>query len=271
MKLILWVVASGLAGALLAIPQPVDPWEMPSLVLSRGAVSAAVRRDEELASTLAGTKEEDTLRSLFLDHGRAEVNPPYGRADYDRRQVQIYRAMEALLKVRDPEAVAAMRAHAANEGVRVFGDGSREPEGEYEVGVVGGFAEVCRRYGAIYRGVLIAPEMTVRALYKARWNLLHRMPAVEGFSPIELQAYWGWLALHGWGVELEKRKEALLAFRDAGGSNAREAAAIFDLLERRPDRAAKTLDALYRERGELRLRNLSLGALAASLPRTAPQ
>ncbi len=49
LKLIVWLVAAGLTGAMLAIPQPVDPWEMPSLVLDRAAVSDAIRLDEALA------------------------------------------------------------------------------------------------------------------------------------------------------------------------------------------------------------------------------
>ena len=264
MKLVTWVVAAALVGAMLALPQPVDPWEMPSLVLSRKAVANGIRQNEKFAATLSKSEEVDRLRSLFIGHGLAETNPPYSKVDYDSRQADIYHAIKALQEKQGPEAFGAMRARAIEEFMRMFADGSRTLSSEDEVGAVGGFREILERYGAIFRGVLIAPEMTVRALYKARWNLIHRSRATNGFSEIELQAYWGWLALHGWGAPLAERREALVAYRDAGGANAREALALFELLERRPDSAAKLLDALYLEDRELRLRNLALGAFHAA-------
>jgi len=264
MKLVLWAVAASLTGAMLAIPQPVDPWEMPSLVLSRRAVAEEVRRNEALAEALSDGEEVDRLRALFIGHGFAEVNPPYAKVDYDTRQANIYRAVKALADKQGPKAFGAMRARAVRDFMRLFGDGRGTLDAEDDIGAVGGFREILERYGAIYQEVLIAPEMTVRALYKARWNLIHRVRATDGFSEIELQAYWGWLALQGWGVPLKERRDALVAYRDAGGANAQEALALFDLLEQRPERAAKLLEALYSQEGELRLRNLALGAFHAA-------
>jgi hypothetical protein len=266
-KLVLWAAAAALTGAMLAIPQPVDPWEMPSLVLSRKAVGEAVRQNERLAATLSEGEEVERLRSLFIGHGLAEANPPYSKVDYDSRRADFYRAIKALEEEHGREALGAVRARAIEDFMRIFGDGTRKLESDDDVGAVGGFREILERYGAISQAVLIAPEMTVRALYKARWNLIHRRQATDGFSEIELQAYWGWLALHGWGVPLAERRNALVEYRNAGGANAREALALFELLERRPETAAKLLEALYSEDRELRLRNLALGAFhAASAP-----
>jgi len=263
-KLVLWAVAASLTAAMLAIPQPVDPWEMPSLVLGRKAVAEEVRRNEALAATLSDGEEVDRLRALFIGHGLAEAKPPYLKVDYDSRQADIYHAIKALEEKQGPEAFGAMRARAIDDFIHIFGDGTRQREAEDDIGAVGGFRGILEKYGAIYREVLIAPEMTVRALYKARWNLIHRVPATNGFSSIELQAYWGWLALQGWGVPLPERMDALVAYRDAGGANTQEAAALFDLLEQRPERAARLLEALYLEKHELRLRNLALGAFHAA-------
>ena len=271
LKLIVWLVATSLVGAMLAIPQPVDPWEMPSLVLDRAAASDAIRLDETLANEMADTAEARALRSLFLDHGRSEANPPYERVEFDRRQAAIHHATKALVDAQGSPAFAAMRAGAVEEFVRVFGDGSHEPQDDYEVGVLGGVREVLRQYGAVHEGVVVAPPLTTRVFYKARWNSIHRRPFVEGFAQVELQAYWGWLALHGWGKPVEERENALVAFRDAGGFGTQEAAALFDLLGGRPDRASKSLEKLYVASGELRLRNLTLGALhAALLPAGSP-
>jgi len=271
LKLIVWVSALSLIGALLAIPQPVDPWEMPALTLDRAAASDAVRLDETLAKEAPDTEEARTLRALFLDHGRSEANPPYVVTEYDQRQAAIYLATKALIEKHGTAGFEAMRAAAVEDFVAVFEDGAHEAEGDYEAGVLGGVEEVLKQYGAVYRGVVVAPPLTVRVFYKARWNSVHRRPFTEGFSQIELQAYWGWLALHGWGKPLEKREDALVGFREAGGSGAEEAAALFDLLGGRPDRASKSLEKLYEARGELRLRNLALGALhAALLPTGSP-
>lgn len=264
-KLIAWSVAAGVVGATLAVPQPVDPWEMPSLVLSRADVADAVRLDATLATEVPDAPEASTLRMLFLEHGRSETEPHYPRIEFERRQAAIHRATKALIDKHGAPAFEAMRARAVEDFARLFDDGIAAEPTEEEASVLGGIRTILRQYGAEVRGVVVAPPLTVRAFYKARWNSVHRRPFIEGFSEIELQAYWGWLALHGWGKPLQKREEALLAFRDAGGFGADEAAALFDVLEGRPDRASKSLQELYEATGELRLRNLALGAMHAAL------
>ena len=265
MTAVFWATLAISTFAVLARPEAVAPWEMPSLVLDRHTVAEDVQKSEALAARLPGDPEIDRLRTLFLDHGLAELDPPYRKVDYDTRQVRIHRALEHLRSAHGPEAFEIVRASAVERFVHMFDRGRGDRSSEEDArGAVGGFEEILQRYGAIYAGVVIAPEMTVRALYKARWNLIHRAPALDGFSPIERQAYWGWLALHGWGVPLRERTEALALYREAGGANAAEAAAMFDLLEGRPERCAEILEELYYEEGELRLRNLALGARHAA-------
>jgi hypothetical protein len=244
---------------------------MPSLVLDRAAVSDAIALDQTLSKEAPESEEAQALRALFLDHGRSEANPPYGRREYDRRQVAIHGATKAVISKHGEPAFEAMRASAVEELMGVLGVAGHEARGEREEGILGGFPTVLKEYGAFRRGVLVAPPLTIRVFYKARWNSIHRRPFVEGFSPIEKQAYWGWLALHGWGKPLEKREEALLAFRDAGGFGTLEAAALFDLLEGNAARASNSLDMLYEASGQLRLRNFSLGVLRAGLlPSVSP-
>lgn len=264
-KLISWIVAASLAGVLLAVPQPVDPWEMPSLVLDRAAVSDAIQLDKTISKDVPDSDEARVLRSLFLDHGRSEANPPYERREYDRRQAAIHHATQALIEKHGTPALEAMRAEAVEEFMRLLGDGSHEAQNEDEQGVLGGFVEVLTQLGALHEGMIVAPPLTLRVLYEARWNSIHRQPFVQGFSQIESQAYWGWLALHAWGRPLQKRQDALLAFRDAGGFGTLEAAALFDVLQGHPDQASKALHELYEASGQLRLRNFSLGVLNVSL------
>lgn len=266
-KLIAWVFAGALSFAVLAMPQPVDPWEMPSLVLDRVEASDAIRFDRVLAAEAPRSEEAQTLRSLFEAHGEAEANPPYARREYDRRQAAIHEARKAVIGAHGPAGFEAMRAHAVEEFADLFLR-SRVPSSEREAAaILGGFPEVAERYGLVSGGVVVAPELTIRTVYKARWNAIHRRPLVEGLSTIELQSYWGWLSLHGWGTSLDRREDALIAFRNAGGAGAEEAAALFDVLGRRPDRAAASLRALYVKTDQLRLRNLALGAAHASFSR----
>jgi len=264
-KLIAWTVAAGLAGTILALPQPVDPWEMPSLVLDRALVSDAIALDETLSEEAPDSDEAQALRSLFLDHGRSEANPPYERREYDRRQAAIHHATNAVIEKHGEPAFEAMRARAVEDFMRVLGDGRPEAQSESEEAILGGVQEVLKQYGAVRGGVIVAPPLTLRAFYKARWNSIHRRPFVEGFSAIEKQAYWGWLALHAWGKPLQKREDALIAFRDAGGFGTLEAAALFDVLEGNPARASNSLHQLYEASGQLRFRNFSLGVLHAGL------
>lgn len=271
LKLISWVVGASFVGAMLAIPQPVDPWEMPSLVLEREATVDAIRFDEALATEALESREARTLQSLFLDHGRAEASPPYELREYNRRQADIHRATEALIDKHGPAAFEAMRAGAVEEFIDAFYRSRGVPRDDHEVAMLGGFPEIAVRYGLMKGDVVVAPELSIRALYKARWNAIHRQDFTAGFSKIELQAYWGWLALHGWGTPLDTRQAALVSFREAGGLGTEEAAALFDVLDGRFERAGLSLRDLYEQRGELRLRNLSLGALhAALLPQRTP-
>lgn len=265
-KVAFWFVVVALAGTVLAVPQPVDPWEMPSLVLDRAEASDAINLDRALAAEAPSSNEARALRAIFLEHGRAESNPPYERREYDQRQIAIHRAMASFSDAHGAVALGAMRASAVEEAVGVFEDEGFEARDES--GAIGGFGTILKQYGAVRDGVLIAPPLTLRALYKARWNAVHRLPFIDGFSPIEAQAYWGWLALQAWGKPLEKRREALLAFRDAGGFGTDEAEALFDVLQGRTASAEVALNRLYESTGQLRVRNIALGVHHATLLRS---
>ena len=260
------LLVAALAGAVPALPQPVDPWELPSLMLERAEASDAIDLDRALAKEAPSSDEARALQTIFIEHGRAETNPPYERREYDRRQIAIHQAKQAFTDAHGAASLGAMRAKAVEDAVRFLDERGFAAAGD-DTGIVGGFGEVLERYGAVHDGVLVAPPLTVRVFYKARWNSVHRLLFVDGFSPIELQAYWGWLALHGWGKPLQKRREALTAFRDAGGFGTEEAEALFDLLQGRAEEAEAELTRLHEASGLLRPRNLALGVRHASLLR----
>lgn len=266
MKLIFWVLLSSLLGAMIVAPQAVAAWEMPSLVLKRASVREALKQDEALASTLPDSAEIATLKRLFGEHGRREADGSDTRQEYDRRQVLISRGIENLERMGGTELPAALRAEATERFMEEFTASNAPAATDEARGRLGAFPEMLRKYGLLEAGVVIAPEMTVRAVYKARWNAIHRRPMVDGFSPIELQAYWGWVALHAPMFPLERRVRALHSFQEAGGRGTSEAGAMFALIGQRPDLAVEPLRQLYEDSGRIRFRNLSLGAQAA-LPR----
>ena len=265
MKLIFWVLATSLAGATLIAPQPVRPWELPSLRLDRKLAKENAERDRRLSRAAPEGKSVDTLLELFLEHGRAEAEGANTSVDNDLRQVRIFRAMESVVKEHGPESLVALRAKAAEDFMQGFSSTPVGPLGEQRIGRQGAFAEMLERYGAMHDGVVVAPRTTLRALYKARWNAIHRRPLVEGLTPIEQQAYWGWLALHAASAKTALRREALGRFAEVGGSGAEEAVALFHLLDGESEQAANALGDLYEAQGEIRLRNLALGALNVQL------
>ena len=60
LKLISWSVGAAVVAALLTVPQAVDPWEMPSLVLDRAAAEDAIRLDRALAAEVRASAELET-------------------------------------------------------------------------------------------------------------------------------------------------------------------------------------------------------------------
>jgi hypothetical protein len=264
MTLIFWVLLTSLVGAMIVAPQAVAAWEMPSLVLERASVREALDEDEERASKLQESPEIDDLQRLFLEHGEREADSSDTRQEYDRRQALISHKIETLEGSGGPELVAALRADATERFIEVFSRRGASAQTSEAKGRWGAFGQMLHKYGLIYEGVVIAPEMTVRAVYKARWNAIHRRPLVDGLSPIELQAYWGWLALHAAMFPLERRVEALQGYAAAGGRSSTEAAAMFALIAQEPERAVEPLEQLYEDSGRIRFRNLALGAKAVT-------
>ena len=61
-----------------------------------------------------------------------------------------------------------------------FDEWGSEPSSEEIEGLFGGFPEIMERYGLMRDGVLIAPRLTLRSLYKARWNAIHRQALTDG-------------------------------------------------------------------------------------------
>ena len=64
---------------------------------------------------------------------------------------------------------------------------------------------------------LVGRPIVVGSLFKACWNAVYSRPLTDGFTRIELQGYWGWLAVSTASIATDMRDRALEAYASAGG------------------------------------------------------
>ncbi len=262
--------ASGVARGVLVIlplcllglwwwPRPAIPVELPSLVLPRAEVVAAIAAEDALARAAPDSASEERRRAAYLEQGRAELRGLDTPASARARLTTLRSATEALAE-EGPDAVAAARAADVLRMERALsGEGTEATR----AGELGMFARSLERWHAVEGGTRIAPRLVVRALASARWNAIHDRELTEGLSPLHLRAYHGWLALHGAIGASELRGRALMAYGRAGGARVHEARGVLLFLEGAPDLAAPELLASFEATGNLRVRNHWLAAVQA--------
>jgi len=252
-RLIVVTVGACCVGLLIALPRPIEPTELPALRLDAAAVTEV--RAARRAASAPESPQAALLRNLYLEQGRAEVNRDTESA-LEVRRTRVDNAVAAFLEAHDEEALAALRNAMVAELPAALG-GDLEPE--EEEGTLGSFPRILERYHAAVDGVVVAPDFVVETLYAARWNTIFHREPTDGFTDVEKQAYWGWLALRS-RADMELRKSALEHFAEAGGSGAAEAAAVLAFHSGSPAQAAILFDRLYEGTGELRFRNHALAA-----------
>ena len=89
---------------------------------------------------------------------------------------------------------------------------------------------------------------------------MHRLDLTEDFSPIERQAYHGWLGFRAESADLSLRLGALADYGDAGGRSGTEARAVLLYMQEQRPQAADAFDEAYAEAPSFRLRNHALAA-----------
>jgi hypothetical protein len=250
----LLVTLMGCAVVVLTMPRPVEPVNMPPLVLDASAVAAQRAADETLAANLPAGKDVEELRARYLDEGRAErtVNP--GTSGMAERRGEFKLLARRVLARVGSQGALALRAEATERFMRALrGELSAGPELD---GLVGNFLTVMGRYGLVDAELtVVAPEATVRAMYKARWNIVHERPPRDGLTRLDLQAYEGWNALHATNLSAARRLEAARVFYEVGGRHGAEAYAIAAYRARALGEAEKLLIAAQKQQSSLRVRN----------------
>lgn len=257
----LFVLATACAALVLARPRAVAPTEAPSLLLSEPLVARAIADDTEAAREAPRTKTAKALRELFGKQAEMELVGSESASTYTERREQLVRSYRALVAESSEAAAMRLRSEATREL-----DAALElklPQARARL-VVGGLGTMLQREGASIDGELIAPRFVVRTLFKARWNLLCGLAPSHRFAPIELQAFFGWQALHAEHLPIPQRVGALKSYAEAGGSRVREALGVMYYMHDEFDLAAEALDAAYKSTPNIRLRNYVLGARTAA-------
>lgn len=257
----LLVTAVACAFVLLARPRLVVPAALPPLVLDRDAVNACLAADRKDAASAPKSAGLDAMYQGFLAEGEAERS---GTVDLDdaRRRQDIFANLALIeLERAGADAKRKLRAYAVEQYMKARA-GTLKDEKE-QSGLLGSFDKQLERYGlAGSDGKLIAPVLSVRAMYKARWNIIHALDRTDGLTPIEIQAFEGWIALHGLSTPPEVRAKSARAFYEAGGERGALTLAIW-LYQGGVLDAAQKLFMQANTRNEMFVRNYLL-ALDAS-------
>lgn len=237
------------------VPRSAPPIELPALVLPRAEVAGELAREAALAEGFEDDRDAGR-RTLYLAQGRAEIlrndTPASARNRVD--------ALAAALDGWPEASIAGARAADVLRMERALAGEGTEAERGAELGR---FAESLERWHAVEGGVRIAPVLVVRALAHARWNAIFDRPLTEGMSPLRLQAYHGWLALHGTVGWSEVRDRALSAYAAAGGVRAHEARGTLLWFDGEPALAQAELEEAAAITGNLRVRNHALACVEA--------
>jgi hypothetical protein len=246
--------ATACAVVLVCMPRRVEPARLPPLVLDTTAVERALRREAELAAAAPASPALSELYELFLAEGRAELAGVNGLLGTSQRRARIAELNKQALAPLSKEQRQGVRARDTERFIAALLGEQSDPE--LSSGLVGTFPDLLRRYGLLRPdGSFAAPEISVRAMYKARWNLIHERDPSADFEPIDIQAYDGWNALSATALKPQRRAVSAQRFLAAGGRHARECYAIW-LYQGQAERdALALLEQAYANNASLRLRN----------------
>lgn len=246
------------------VPRAVAPTEVPALQLSPSSVARIIEAQRALAASAPSTDRIKELVRLLEQQNRAEARGDNAPERSQARRKRIAEAREEVQSAQGPQAIAAVRARWTERAMRVVKGSASEEASEEHAEVLGSFDQAMSRYGLRDLRGLRASRFAVRTLFKAHWNALVGLSPTEGFASVELQSYWGWLALQADDAPLSLRRQALQAYAKAGGPGAFEAGAVFAFGEGDFRRAAELFRLAYQNVPSLRLRNHLLAAEVAA-------
>jgi hypothetical protein len=263
-KAIFALIATAAVCAVLVLstPRALIPTELPPLRLDSERVAQALAADAALASEAPGGSDVDELEARYLAEGLAERGGVQEMGDVHARQDGNRKLAAQVFARVGPQGVKALRASAVERCMRAL----RGADEDDTAGVLGTLPEMLRTYG-LYdaEGRMLSPELSVRAMAKARWNMVHGLPTKAGLTTIEVQAFEGFIALHAGAAPSERRAEAARAFYAAGGHRSAQAYATWLYQGGSANEALSTMRRAHALRPELATRNFAIGIAAPPL------
>jgi hypothetical protein len=250
------LIGSLLAGAIgwLAFPHAVAPNTLPVLMLDAGQERAALAKDQQLvqqSTSALPTPGQAELRQLYLAVGRSELDPSTSYDASQRRRIAFFAADLT------PPQRAQLRAEATELAMDALRRGATDDE---SAGLLGSFPRTLVKLGLLSeQGAWLAPPLTIRSAYKARWNVIHERSRFEGLEPVEVQSLQGFVALHGTAFSPQERAQAAADFYEAHGQRSAEAYAVWLFQGGLQEQGLVLMERAHAQRRELRLRNMTLG------------
>ncbi|MCA9580432.1 MAG: hypothetical protein KC416_01480 [Myxococcales bacterium] len=245
------------AFVVLFLPRGVEPSEVAGLHLDAEAVDAQLAKDRANAKKALATEEDKALNALFREAGTLEFEGARPFDDYQGDRRKRSEAVSDFVEKRGEEALLAHRAAVA-EGIVQAITGQLPADRARET--MGRFVEGMRRANMATEEHILAPTFMIRTAAKVRWNIVFNRDRTEGLTPIEEQAYYGWLALHVHSLAPKDRLAALQMFRKAGGKVAPGTEATLRFLAGDAKAALDGFRQAYDETGSVRFRNHMLAA-----------
>jgi hypothetical protein len=254
------LLGTAIACAVVLIAAPrVVPLTLPTLSLPSAEVRAAIARDRELAARAPTSEAAKQVYGVLLAAGEQEQGRSGAEGPW---QTRAQATMRRGLAEFGEAGLRALRARATERFMLALA-GELEDVNEAR-SLCGAQRDVMVEHGYMSPGGrLIAPELSVRATYKARWNMIFgRGPSVD-LSAVERVAYEGFRGLEARHMPSEQRGSALSEFAKAGGRHGQEALAIWNALNGQPAALIERGRSTGLASTELRLRNMALSALSA--------
>lgn len=246
------------AAVLILIPRAVEPTETPGLSLDRAAINAQLAADKATAAKVPTDKAGAYVVGLWHRFNSDTSSGAVIAYDLNKHRTARILALRTVRNEKGDAISDTYRAQAAEDAIPAI-TGRMSQKDMYAKG--GRLIDTLFRYDMAKDKFLLAPSFVIRCAAKARWNGIFARQQVEGFTNIEKQAYYGWIAFRAASIDPANRLDALDQYEKAGGRKSLEARASLLYGAGNGMHAAKLYEKLYATTHNLRYRNHAKAAL----------
>lgn len=256
----LLVVAAACGYVLIALPRTAIPKQTPALRCTAAELADVERKDLALAAKVPTSAIALALDALLVEQGEAEREITETVDTQTWRKGRIRDTVAAFRRAEGDAALLSMRARAVVRMQQAL-DLTLPPE--QVQGVLGGFPTILRETMASRDGVIVAPALVVRVLYKVRWNVVMGLPPLHALERPERRAYSGWFGLHVVDGPPIARLDVLKVYAAEGGAYVNEARGVLGYVGGDPAGARRAFERADAIRPSFHLRNMARAAKRA--------